>query len=171
MNPGEDSGSDGRATEPAVASGSARVGVLSALLLSDDPAELLAGHAADLDEAWRSTAAGLDANTHLSVDAARRLHLSAGAGRSARSPASASACRIQLRNAWRMHTQLLSQPAHDQLRIRLPVQPHGTLPQLVGVLLRCCHSSSSPWPSDHDQKTPGNRGNLSSAGVPLTLAA
>jgi TnpA family transposase len=49
--------------------------VLSALLLPEDPAELLAAHADDLDEAWRSTAAGLDANTHLTVGADGRLHL------------------------------------------------------------------------------------------------
>ncbi len=37
--------------------------MLSTLLLTEDPDELLADHAADLDEAWRVTAAGLDANT------------------------------------------------------------------------------------------------------------
>jgi TnpA family transposase len=50
--------------------------VLSALLLTEDPAELLQAHAADLHEAWQATAAGLDANTSLSVDTAGRLHLS-----------------------------------------------------------------------------------------------
>jgi hypothetical protein len=49
--------------------------VLSSLLLPEDPAELLAAHAGELDEAWRATAAGLDANTHLSVGADGRLHL------------------------------------------------------------------------------------------------
>jgi hypothetical protein len=50
--------------------------VLSSLLLTEDPAELLAAHAADLHDAWQATAAGLDANTSLSVDTAGRLHLS-----------------------------------------------------------------------------------------------
>lgn len=50
--------------------------VLSALLLTEDPAELLQAHAADLHEAWQATAAGLDANTSLSADTAGRLHLS-----------------------------------------------------------------------------------------------
>ncbi len=49
--------------------------VLSALLLSEDPAELLEAHAAELDEAWRTTAAGLDGNDSLTVDAGGRLHL------------------------------------------------------------------------------------------------
>lgn len=49
--------------------------VLNALLLPDEPAELLAARAGDLDEAWRATAAGLDANASLTVDADGRLHL------------------------------------------------------------------------------------------------
>lgn len=49
--------------------------VLSTLLLPEDPAELLETHAAELDEAWRATAAGLDDNASLSVDADGRLHL------------------------------------------------------------------------------------------------
>lgn len=49
--------------------------VLSALLLPQDPGELLQAHAAELDEAWRRTAAGLEGNDSLTVDADGRLHL------------------------------------------------------------------------------------------------
>jgi TnpA family transposase len=49
--------------------------VLSTLLLPEDPAELLESHATELDEAWRATAAGLDGNASLTVDADGRLHL------------------------------------------------------------------------------------------------
>ncbi|GAA0451525.1 transposase [Actinoplanes capillaceus] len=49
--------------------------VLSALLLPEDPAGLLATHTVELDEAWQATVAGLDGNASLSVDASGRLHL------------------------------------------------------------------------------------------------
>lgn len=49
--------------------------VLSALLLPEDPEQLLETHAAELDEAWRLTVAGLDGNESLTVDADGRLHL------------------------------------------------------------------------------------------------
>jgi TnpA family transposase len=48
---------------------------LSSLLLPEDPAALLEGHAADLDEAWRTVAAGIGANPSVSVDSDGRLHL------------------------------------------------------------------------------------------------
>ena len=49
--------------------------VLSALLLPEDPVGLLEIHAADLDEAWRTTAAGIGDNASLTVDSDGRLHL------------------------------------------------------------------------------------------------
>jgi len=48
---------------------------LSSLLLPEEPAALLEGHATDLDEAWRTVAAGIGANTSVSVDSDGRLHL------------------------------------------------------------------------------------------------
>ncbi|MGH3409528.1 MAG: DUF4158 domain-containing protein [Streptosporangiaceae bacterium] len=48
--------------------------VLNTLLLPEDPAGLPEARAADLDEAWRATAAGLDASTSLTVDSDGRLH-------------------------------------------------------------------------------------------------
>lgn len=47
---------------------------LNALGLPDDPGELLAGHARDLDGAWRALAAGLDIDTEAQVDSDWRLH-------------------------------------------------------------------------------------------------
>ncbi|MEV7626438.1 Tn3 family transposase [Actinoplanes sp. NPDC089786] len=49
--------------------------VLSALLLPEDPEQLLEAHAVELDDAWRATVAGLDGNESLTVDADGRLHL------------------------------------------------------------------------------------------------
>ncbi|PPK66043.1 hypothetical protein CLV40_1117 [Actinokineospora auranticolor] len=37
------------------------------------------------------------------------------------------------------HPELLGQPPDYRLGIRLPIQPDRTSPQLIGVLLRCCH--------------------------------
>jgi TnpA family transposase len=48
---------------------------LSALQLPETPEALLAGHAADLDAAWRAAAAGMIAGSDTTVDADGRLHL------------------------------------------------------------------------------------------------
>lgn len=55
--------------------GTAKGPALGALLLPETGDDLLAGHAADLDAAWRGTADGLIANTDVSVDADGKLHL------------------------------------------------------------------------------------------------
>jgi hypothetical protein len=47
---------------------------LGALQLPDDPGELLAGHAADLDAAWRAVGGGIVPDGPVSVDADGRLH-------------------------------------------------------------------------------------------------
>src|SRR5690606_12251313 len=59
-----------------------------------------------------------------------------------------------------MHAQLLSKPADHRLRLRLPVQAHRTSAQLIRILPWCCHEDSFPGPSDHDRKSPKNRGKL-----------
>lgn len=48
---------------------------LAALRLPDDPAELLAGHAATLDETYREVGGRLTVNTGVSVDADGKLHV------------------------------------------------------------------------------------------------
>ncbi len=53
----------------------AKPAALAALQLPEDPDELLAGHAEQLDAAWRATASGMVANPELTVDEQGRLHL------------------------------------------------------------------------------------------------
>lgn len=53
----------------------ARRPALAALQLPDDPAELLAGHSAELDAAWRDAAGRIIAGGPVSVDADGCLHL------------------------------------------------------------------------------------------------
>src|SRR5689334_25402641 len=63
---------------------------------------------------------------------------------------------------FRVHVQLLTKPAKRRARLRLPVQPNRSFPQLVGVLPWCWQQSLPPWfaRSNQSSKTPENRGNL-----------
>jgi hypothetical protein len=51
--------------------------VLTALRLSEDPAELLARHETELDTMYRDFAGRLNANTAVTVDDTNRLHVAA----------------------------------------------------------------------------------------------
>jgi hypothetical protein len=48
---------------------------LGALQLPEDPEELLAGHAADLDQAWRAVCGGIVLDGPVSIDVEGRLHV------------------------------------------------------------------------------------------------
>jgi hypothetical protein len=71
----------------------------------------------------------------------------------------------------RMHAQLLGQPPDHRLRVRLPVQAHCPFPQLVRVLLRCCHDDFLPrlTRSNLVWKSPGNRGRLTAGYVAIAV--
>ena len=53
----------------------ARDAALGALQLPEGPEELLAGHAADLDQAWRAVGGGIVPDGPVSIDAEGRLHV------------------------------------------------------------------------------------------------
>jgi hypothetical protein len=112
---------------------------------------------------WCLNACGCRELSHVMRPAATRVQ----GHRGERPSSSGSACSSA---GLRMHVQLLAQRPERRPGLRLPIQPHRALAQLIRVIPWRWQQSLSSWSSRSNQssKTPENRGNLTQP-IPLDV--